>query len=190
MDNMTSQKTSRLSKDDWIKTGMAALSERGPSALAAEPLARRLSTTKGSFYWHFSDLPAYQDALLQRWETDAISEIVEALAEEFTDVGRLRRFGQVIADKSGLGIDGACVEPAIRAWALATPNVAEAVARVDRKRMTYLSDLLAGIDVTNPEMARIIYAASIGMDALGSPSRGANEHAMGSLVDLVLALRY
>ncbi|MEH6751885.1 MAG: TetR family transcriptional regulator, partial [Paracoccaceae bacterium] len=35
--------------------GLAALAEAGPVALKAEPMARRLGTTKGSFYWHFAD---------------------------------------------------------------------------------------------------------------------------------------
>ena len=37
---------------------IAALAETGPEALKAEPLAARLGVSKGSFYWHFRDVPA------------------------------------------------------------------------------------------------------------------------------------
>ncbi len=193
---MSTRKPTRLSKQDWLLAGFAALGEVGPSALKAEPLARRLGTTKGSFYWHFADLPAFHAAILHQWEARAIPDIVEGLSEAQTDVARLRRFGQIIAEKSapsgktgdapdsGLG-----VEPAFRAWALSDPDVAAAVARVDGQRLTYLCDLLRKVGISNAEMARIIYATSIGMDLLGDANTQDNTAAMGSLVDLVLALR-
>ncbi len=55
--------TTRLNSDRWIAAGFDALRQAGPQALAAEPLARRLGTTKGSFYWHFKDVPAYHARL-------------------------------------------------------------------------------------------------------------------------------
>ena len=57
----------RLSADDWLRAGLQALTASGPEALKAEPLARRLETTKGSFYWHFEDVPRYRQALLNFW---------------------------------------------------------------------------------------------------------------------------
>ena len=186
---MNKARSSRLTKAHWIRTGLAALSADGPSALQAEPLARRLGTTKGSFYWHFADLPAFHVAIIAQWEEMAISQVVDALAPEHTDVGKLRRFAQVIADKSEGDAADTPIEPAIRAWALSHKEAAAAVARVDSKRMSYLAELLTEIGVTNPEMGRIIYGASLGMEALAPTEAAKNAGAMGSLVDLVLALR-
>ncbi|MFN3661424.1 TetR family transcriptional regulator [Yoonia sp.] len=45
--------------EDWLMAGFRALASHGPSALRAAALARDLGTTKGSFYWHFKDLPDY-----------------------------------------------------------------------------------------------------------------------------------
>ena len=186
---MTTQKTSRLGRRDWLAAGIQALADAGPTALRAEVLARRIGTTKGSFYWHFTDLPAFHLALLKHWEALALSELVEALLDESSDVGRLRLFGQLIASKSGRADSALSVEPAIRAWAIGHGDAARTVARVDAKRLSYLRDLLADIGIANAEMARLIYAASIGMEALSAGDPLENARSMGSLVDLILALR-
>ncbi len=182
---MTGKPSSGLTQDIWIKAGFAALAKDGAQALKAEPLARRLGTTKGSFYWHFKDVPAFHRAILKQWEDAAIGRIVAALASEYTPTGRLRRMGQVIADKGRSGD----IESAIRAWAKGNAAAQRSVARVDQQRLDYLFDLLGETGIQNPEMARIIYAASIGMEELDQADPQENARCMGSLVDLILALR-
>ena len=54
-------RNARLSADDWAQAALDLIAEQGVSAVAVEPLARRLGVTKGSFYWHFPS----RDALLQ-----------------------------------------------------------------------------------------------------------------------------
>ncbi len=187
---MIRQRPNQLTREDWLQTGLDALASGGPAALAAEPLARRLGTTKGSFYWHFSDLPTYQAALVEQWETEAIRQADETLASAQSDVSRLRCLAQIITDKTaGNAEHSTPTEPAMRAWALADAGAAAAVGRIDAKRIGYLSHLLQGIGVSNPEMVRIIYAASLGMEALAPDEPTQNISAVGSLVDLVLALR-
>ena len=66
----------RLSKQDWISAGFSALQANGPSALKAEPLARALNTTKGSFYWHFRDVPAFHKHMLTHWEDEALTGLI------------------------------------------------------------------------------------------------------------------
>ena len=88
---------SRLSPDKWLTAGFEALVASGPSALAAEPLARALGTTKGSFYWHFKDVPAFQDALLAAWQVPpetvsaGLGQLGKAPARRGTPLGRGRR---------------------------------------------------------------------------------------------------
>jgi AcrR family transcriptional regulator len=57
----------RLSVDDWIQAGFEILAEEGIKALKIDRLCSRLSVTKGSFYWHFTDIAAYRAALVQAW---------------------------------------------------------------------------------------------------------------------------
>ena len=55
------------SLDDWIDAGFALLAEGGTNALRIGRLCDRLHVTKGSFYWHFSDIQAYRAALVEAW---------------------------------------------------------------------------------------------------------------------------
>ncbi len=58
---------SRLCVDDWVQEGFRVLAEDGVKALTLGRLCSRLGVTKGSFYWHFSDMKAYREALIDTW---------------------------------------------------------------------------------------------------------------------------
>ena len=170
----------RLGKADWLDAGLAALAAEGPAALRAEALARQLNTTKGSFYWHFQDVPAFQAAVLAAWAEALIARLPTATATPPTTA--LRALAQRLAAPAGTS-PAEQAERAIRAMALSDTAAAQAVAQVDRARHASISAFLAQIGVSNPEIATLILAAAQGMpaDASGDP--------MGTLVDLVLALR-
>ncbi len=181
-------KRTRLSSEDWILAGFRALTRSGPNSLKAEPLARELGTTKGSFYWHFKDLPDFHTRMLALWEHRAVDLITEGLSSEPDPVRRLYALGE-IATSSDSTHGGEGAEPAIRAWAQDHPKVAEAVARVDQKRLSYLVDILSELDLTNPDFARIIYGAYIGLGTLSATDQVNNRDAMSTLLAALLALR-
>lgn len=178
----------RLNKDDWLRTGFLALTEAGPAALKAEPLARRMGSTKGSFYWHFSDVPAFHLALMTQWEALAYQGIVDRLDQQETAILRLRQLAQVATEGPPEAYGGGALEPAIRAWSRENAAVSEAVARVDGKRLLYVQSLLSEIGLSNPELTRLIYAALIGMEELSTRDDQDNASPMGTLVDVILAL--
>ena len=174
----------RLSADAWLDAGLQALCLDGPTVLRAEVLARRLGVTKGSFYWHFADVGAFHDALLARW-----SQAVLALAEELatasqTETAHLRNLCQMVA---GGGKDNPW--QAIRAWAQSHPKASQTVAQVDARILQQVERLLSGLGIGNPEMARIVYAAAIGLAGMDDVDPVQNAQAAGTLIDLVLALR-
>src|SRR3569832_1286209 len=68
--------TDQLSADDWIKAGLKALASSGFTALKADPLAKAMGVSRGSFYWHFADLGAFNAALLKRWREIAAEQII------------------------------------------------------------------------------------------------------------------
>lgn len=68
-----------LGADDWIDAAMAVLVEDGVAAVAIEPLAARLGTTKGSFYHHFPSRDALITAALERWERRDTTDVRERL---------------------------------------------------------------------------------------------------------------
>ncbi|MEM8576574.1 MAG: TetR/AcrR family transcriptional regulator [Pseudomonadota bacterium] len=174
-------KAQRLSRDSWIDAGFAALPDGGGTALRAEPLARRLGTTKGSFYWHFEDVPAFHAAMLDSWKRGAFAAIVAEMEADGAAPERLRRFGTlVLQDQAGA---------ALRAWGLSFPGAAAAAEQVDAERLTYLTSLMAGLGVTNADYPRAAYAALIGVQGISSLDAADGQSAYDTLIDLILALR-
>ncbi len=170
--------TIRLSPEKWIEAGFAALSAQGPQALAAEPLARRLGTTKGSFYWHFKDVPAFHAALLRHWHADALADVVERLGDSGPPDLRLRSFGHGILNSHN--------EAALRVWAQSDKIVATSLAEVDGERLTYLTRLLKQFGLSNPAFSQAILAALIGLPQLRTETD--TTAAFDALVDTILAL--
>lgn len=172
-------KRQRLSRQSWIDAGLKALVTKGPGALAAEPLARDLGTTKGSFYWHFKDVPEFQKAVIQQWQSKAFADVVEALSEAGSPEERLRRFGkQVVTNRQ---------DSAMRTWARTDKAAAKAVSQVDAERLTYLANLLSQLGIGNEDFARSCLGALIGLPEIGSKTSAFTS--FEALVDLVLALK-
>jgi AcrR family transcriptional regulator len=57
----------QLSAKDWLDQGLKALAANGVTALKAEPLAKAMGVSRGSFYWHFDDIGAFRTAILAYW---------------------------------------------------------------------------------------------------------------------------
>lgn len=177
--------TQRLSPDDWVVAGFRALSEQGPKALKAEVLARRLKTTKGSFYWHFADVAAFHGAMLQHWRDKAVDAVIDALATIPDPPERLRALARAAGHAAPDRYGGAVVEPAMRAWALDNPAVAASVAAVDRARIAYVGDLLDLCGCPR-SLACVFYGAYVGLDDLGSRGLADAEQALLDLVETLL----
>ena len=170
--------TQRLSPEKWLDAGFTALVSLGPAALAADPLARSLGTTKGSFYWHFKDVPAYHTALIRQWQARALDEVIEQLEGTEPPDARLRTFGH--------GILNAPTEAALRVWAQNNIDVAAAMAEVDTARLAFLQHLLARFGLRNPAFGAAILACLIGLPQIQSTTEKAA--AFDALVDTVVSL--
>lgn len=173
---MTNKQHSKIS---WIKAGLSALKDGNPSALRAEPLAKHLGTTKGSFYWHFADVPTYHDAVIDSWRNDVLNEIVAQLSANGTPQQRLHAFGaQILSDQ---------VDPAMRTWAKSHAHARHTITQIDEQRLTYISTLLASFGVANPAFALACYGTLIGGTAIKTDIRPMQ--AFTALIDLILALK-
>lgn len=172
-------KKQRLSRQSWIDAALKALVEQGPAALAAEPLARSLEATKGSFYWHFKDVPDLHAAVTQDWQTRAFAKVVAALSEPGNPEQRLRRFGKAALSDTE--------EAAFRVWAHTDATVAAAMAQVDAERLTYVANLLKPLGISNPEFAQCCLGALIGLPQVQGKTKAIR--AYDTLIDLVVALK-
>lgn len=143
---------SQKSQQDWIDGAISALANGGVDAVKVEPLAKDLQVSKGSFYHHFANRRALLLALLEQWEqlgTSAIIDTVEALADD--PAGRLAALVRVSCTPDELGD---AVESSIRAWAATDAIAREAVARVDQRRLDYVTDLLVATGMPRPKAKR------------------------------------
>ncbi|WP_398981098.1 TetR/AcrR family transcriptional regulator [Streptomyces sp. I05A-00742] len=155
----------RLSARDWAEAALAAIGEGGLAAVAVEPLAVRLGTTKGSFYWHFANRDALIAAALDRWEESRTEDVIVALEAEPDARQRLRRlFAQAT--------EAAARDP-LEVSLLATsshPQVAAVLRRVTDRRLAYLAELFAELGFPPGEARRralLGYTAFLGQTHLG-----------------------
>ena len=175
----------RLSPDDWIFAGFNALAELGPTALKAEVLARRLGSSKGSFYWHFPDVPGFHAAMMQLWEQRAVTDIISTLASLPDPRDRLRALAQIAREKPAELDPTQPAESAIRAWGRSVPLVRQTVDRIDARRLAYLESLFVEAGIPAKPYSGMIYAALIGLDDLsGGEAQPADT--LAQLVDLIL----
>ncbi|MFB7981927.1 TetR/AcrR family transcriptional regulator [Streptomyces vinaceus] len=162
----------RLTADDWADAALAALVERGLAAVAVEPLAARLGTTKGSFYWHFANRDALVAAALARWEESSTERIIRAMeAGEPDPAARL--------DALLRGATVAVVDDPKEVRLLAAgdhPEVAAALARVTERRVGYLAHLFELLGFPAPEARRrgfLAYTSYLGHAQLAHAVPGA-----------------
>ena len=151
-----------LSRDDWTTAALEALAEVGLSAVAIDPLARRLGATKGSFYWHFSSRDELIAATLELWERRDTVELVAALEEIPDPQERL-----VALARSAYGTAARGTDPQAGVLAAASdPRVGPVLERVTVARLSALRRLFvdAGLEVEEAaRRARLAYALYVGV---------------------------
>jgi AcrR family transcriptional regulator len=152
---------SRLSVDDWVQEGFRVLAADGVKALTLGRLCTRLRVTKGSFYWHFNDMRAYREALIDTWAAvrDEDRGYFDDLASEPPRQRLSRMMTALVGPRHWM------LERAMREWARSEPAVAAAVRASDRSviaavRQAFLDD---GFQPDEADMrANATFAAGIG----------------------------
>ena len=191
IDNILNAKSKNtLTPQDWLQAGFRALTIGGPQAIRAEAIARELKVSKGSFYWHFKNIPAYKAAMLQHWRDQATDAIVAAVdAKGGSPQDRLRLLVRISASHNDDAYGGFLAEAAIRDWGRYDPLAQETVKAVDTRRMAYLNDLFMGCGFDGePSHTRssLLYGALIGLLALADNGFAKPEPDMEHLLEMLL----
>src|SRR6266480_3601090 len=131
--------TDQLSAKDWLDQGLKTLAERGFTALKAEPLAKAMGVSRGSFYWHFADIGAFHAAILSRWREVATEQIIAGV--EAAKDGAKGEDPLAVLLKLTFG-SRLVLEKAVRSWAANDARARAAVVAVDRRRLDYIESLL------------------------------------------------
>jgi AcrR family transcriptional regulator len=167
--------TDQLSARDWLDQGLKTLAKDGFTALKAEPLAKAMGVSRGSFYWHFADIGAFHAAILQHWRDIAAERIiadVEASSGHDNPLMVLLRrvFGERLA-----------LETAVRGWAATDPLARKAVQAIDRRRLGYVEKLLEAsglVPGVAQARAQILYWTFLGFALSDNPLPRARQAAV------------
>ncbi|MEE9375407.1 MAG: TetR/AcrR family transcriptional regulator [Rhizobiaceae bacterium] len=174
-----------LTVGDWIGAAFRSLTKHGSKGIRAESIARDLKVSKGSFYWHFKDVPALKKAMLDHWKQSATEAIISQAEDgKSTPAEQLKFVVNAATGNNNASYGGVLAETAIRDWARYDKLAGKTVLAVDKKRLTYLEVLFTNHG-TKPKRARsnsaILYGALIGLEGL-------SHRGLANLNDDLLAL--
>jgi AcrR family transcriptional regulator len=156
---MVGRMTRRLTAQDWIDFALKVLVREGFQALKADVLARKLGVSRGSFYWHFSDLAAFHAEVIEHWRLTATEAIIANLRQYDSPALRIDVLLHGAFARSGL------LEVRMRAWADEHAEAARVLGDIDRRRKAYIEQTLVEAGVA-PHLAatraQILYWAYLG----------------------------
>lgn len=172
----------RLTKNDWIEFGLKELAENGYEELRAQPLAKKLGVSRGSFYWHFEDIADYEFSVLALWESLATENIISTIDQSLDPKDRLHKLIEMALQPTKL-------ERAVRSWSVVNASVAKVVSKIDQRRFKYIESILKDIGVEKTEIkyrALILYWAGIGRAVIENKNlRNMSSQNVKSLVSLM-----
>ena len=141
------RRTGRLSAADWVRAALDLLVRDGVAAVRLTRLCEELHVTKGSFYWHFTDINGLMEAVADHW-CDTRDTSMRSLA----DLGSRpphERLETMIATLAG--DHSPMVESAIREWARSNVIVADTVRRLDRLVFSVVREALLELGFDHAE---------------------------------------
>ena len=200
----------RLNRQDWIGAALREINEHGIGGVSVEPLARSLGATKGSFYWHFRDREELVTEALSHWEQLGTEAVIATLGSLDDPRARLRHLLAALFLPDDVVTDGgdAAGRTGLRADAEAKsldlsislsesgghPAVAELLARVTARRVTYVSEQVEACGVDPEESQRralFAYTSYLGYSSLNRtapeamPKREEAHRLVDSMVELL-----
>ncbi|MBB3860121.1 AcrR family transcriptional regulator [Novosphingobium hassiacum] len=153
--------TNRLTRKDWLRAALRALTDGGVKALNPDRLATALGVSRGSFYWHFADVKAFHRAVLEEWEGLAVDGPLEraSIAGNYEAAASLQPLIQNAFTAPQ------ALERAIFRWATSDAQADRAVKNVNSRRLRLLGEMFEATGGPRDAMranARIAYSAYLG----------------------------
>ncbi len=164
---MTSTTSSpRLNVTDWITAGLELLSQEGITGVKIQRLCERLRVTKGSFYWHFTDLDAFHGAMAKYYEDGA-----RIFRDQFTEMSQ-KDAKQSLTEAVAYSYDNRLgrLERAMRDWARTDPRASAAMKASDDLAFAAILKSFELLGFSHEEAdirAKTLFYAGVGFSDVG-----------------------
>ncbi len=180
----------KLTKLDWLQAGFRALTTAGPQALKAEPLAKSLKVSKGSFYWHFKDISDFKSAMISHWAKAATADVIAHINAGIANpTEKLYALALRTTELPRANYGGPASESAIRDWAKYEPEIAKIIAKIDAQRIAFTEALFQEFGHEKKQAgqsARLLYSALIGLEILAAAKLATPPQDLSYLVEILL----
>lgn len=156
--------TNRLGAQDWIRAGFEILAEEGIAGVKIQPLCRRLGVTKGSFYWHFTDIDTFHGELARTWAADG-PRLPGVIEDGIDPQARLMKAMSVFADARNRNLIRA-----MRDWAQTDERARAAITKADRDVFEQVTAAIEALGFSGEEAevrAKSLYYAGVGFAHVG-----------------------
>ncbi len=169
------------------------MTRAGPQAIRAEAIARDLNISKGSFYWHFRDVPALKTAMLKHWQLAATQAVITRLdAGESPAKERLQQLVNTATSGANTPYGGRLAEAATRDWGRYDAQVRRVVKDMDQRRVGYVAGLFCELGFT-PDVAglraRLLYGGLLGLEHLSDGQNPTLPGDLKQLLDMLLTMQ-
>ena len=145
----------------------------------------RLNVTKGSFYWHFTDMPAYRSALVEAWAS--LHDRSRRPFENMPDVDPRERL--TVMMQTLLAPQHWALERAMRLWALIDEDTRASVERSDRRVLRAVRQAFDDYGF-EPEDAvlrsLVVFAAGVGLMQSAGPVAAVPSELQNRFLDFML----
>lgn len=176
----------RLTAADWVQEALALIGEEGLGAVKIDRVAGRLGATKGSFYWHFTDLASFMDEVAAAWCGDR--ERMRVMLEQLRELAprdRLIRLLELVQDTRYWRL-----ERASREWARTNARVRGTLERSDRWLRDAQRQAFAELGFGDADArlrANTLFFAALGFILAGPASGRLDRRQAEGLLDLLTA---
>jgi len=128
-------------------------------------MAQVLNVSRGSFYWHFTNIADFELQLMNAWKQRTTESVITDLESDLSAESRLTKLvGLTLSNDLNL-------DKAMRSWSMEDSRANEIVAEVDNQRINYVETLLEEIIVDKQEVAlraRVLYWSCIGRSVVNA----------------------
>ncbi len=159
----------RFSREDWLMLGLQSLRQSPQARLTIDALCEEAKKTKGSFYFHFTNMEAFVTALAEHWFETFTLELIRQSEKRPTPKQRLD-----LLNALAVQLDPQ-IEQGMRRLAAREASIRTICQKVDGTRLSYLTKLYSESGKYSAEDAKAIatieYAAMVGYQQINPDAK-------------------